>query len=133
MGYFKHFWDFFFTKFQQIIQMPQNQRVIIIRNYLNLTQKEFAIALNVAQSKISKIEMGEQSLNTEMLATIIRLYNVNADWILGLKGEDDVILFNDEFVPKVEYEKERNKNYELMEELLEYRKKQNKELELKNS
>ncbi|MCU0336411.1 MAG: helix-turn-helix domain-containing protein [Sediminibacterium sp.] len=113
--------------------MPQNQRVIIIRNYLNLTQKEFAIALNVAQSKISKIEMGEQSLNTEMLATIIRLYNVNADWILGLKGEDDVILFNDEFVPKVEYEKERNKNYELMEELLEYRKKQNKELELKNS
>lgn len=112
---------FFFLKFQQITQMPNNQRVIKIRTHFNLSQKEFAIALNVAQSKVSKVEMGEQNLNTEMLSTIIQLYNINADWVLGLKGEDNVILFNNEFVPIQEYKRIEAEKMVMMEELLKYK------------
>ena len=101
--------------------MPNNQRVIKIRTHFNLSQKEFAIALNVAQSKVSKVEMGEQNLNTEMLSTIIQLYNINADWVLGLKGEDNVILFNNEFVPIQEYKRIEAEKMVMMEELLKYK------------
>jgi transcriptional regulator with XRE-family HTH domain len=73
--------------------MPQNQRVILLRNFLRLTQKALAEVLMIGPSKINKVESGEQTLNPEMIATIVKNYNVDAEWLLCIKGSDDEILF----------------------------------------
>ena len=87
--------------------MAQSQRVIKLRKHLNLTQKDIADSLNTVPSKISAVEKGSQTLNPEMITIIIEKYNVNAEWILGILGNDDEILFRTELMvqePVIDHE-----------------------------
>lgn len=112
--------------------MAENQRIITIRNYFNLKQKDFSIELGISQSKISKVESGEQKMNAEIIGAILERFKVNAEWLLGKIGSDDKIIFSGDFVPKSQYEELKEQNSELKDKLLEYMQKENEQLKFQN-
>ena len=58
------------------------QKLKQIRKKNNLTQKEFAKAINTTQSVISTYENGQTSIQTSFLYDICIKYHISADWIL---------------------------------------------------
>ena len=59
-----------------------NEILKFIRQNTNLTQKEFAKAINTTQSVISTYENGQTSIQTSFLYDICIKYHISADWIL---------------------------------------------------
>lgn len=51
----------------------------------NLTQQFVANYLNIDRSNYSKYEKGKLEINLEMLKQLCLLYEVSADYIIGLK------------------------------------------------
>jgi len=58
------------------------------RNELGLTQVETAKLLRIDKSTIAKYETGRTEPNLEMLALISRLFQVSADWLIGLTSHE---------------------------------------------
>lgn len=58
------------------------QRLKQIRKKNNLTQKEFAKAINTTQSVISAYENGQTTIQTSFLYDICIKYHTSADWII---------------------------------------------------
>lgn len=56
-----------------------------LRKEQNLTQQDVADILKIDRSNYSKYELGKLELNLTMLATLAKLFNVSADYILGLE------------------------------------------------
>lgn len=56
-----------------------------LRKEQNLTQQDVADFLKIDRSNYSKYELGKLELNLTMLATLAKLFNVSADYILGLE------------------------------------------------
>lgn len=56
-----------------------------LRKEQNLTQQDVADILKIDRSNYSKYELGKLELNLTMLATLTKLFNVSADYILGLE------------------------------------------------
>lgn len=50
------------------------------------TQTEVSKETGISQSKIAKIEIGNQEPNIEQLGTLADFYNVDVNWLLGTKG-----------------------------------------------
>jgi len=63
---------------------PLNILIREIREDRDLTQKEVAKALGIAQQYYSKYETGEYELPVRHLIGLAKLYNLNTDYILGL-------------------------------------------------
>ena len=55
----------------------------------NLTQADLARTLKTKQQQISRYETGERELRETQIAEICRVYNVSADWFLGIGGEHE--------------------------------------------
>lgn len=114
----KYFWKLFFpfgilfSKY--LTQMPDIQRITIVKNYFNLSQKDFSIRIGISPSKVSKVESGSQKISTEMVFAINREFNVSMEWLLGNAGHQSRIMFSNDFVPKEELEKERKEKEEQM-------------------
>lgn len=53
-----------------------------------MSQEELAQKLNITQSTVGKYEREDRDLNTELIIKICRLFNVSADYLLGLENED---------------------------------------------
>lgn len=51
-----------------------------------MTQQEVADAMNVARTALSKYERGDLDLNTEAIVQLCRIFNVTADYLLGLSS-----------------------------------------------
>lgn len=51
------------------------------------TQKIVASELNVTSTLLSDIEKGRRTTTAEKLSTLCKIYNVSADYILGLVDE----------------------------------------------
>ena len=62
-------------------------RLRSIREDKDLTQSSVGKVLNKSQQGYNHIEAGRAELKIEDLATLCRLYNVSADYIIGLIDE----------------------------------------------
>ena len=60
------------------------KRIKELRQDKDLKQKEVADKCNITQRKVSYIENGTTEPNLEDLRALCRLFNVSADYILGL-------------------------------------------------
>ncbi len=65
-----------------------NDRIRDLREARKLTQRQVAEFLGICQQVYSKYELGVRSLPIEHLMKLCRFYNASADWILGLKEEE---------------------------------------------
>lgn len=63
------------------------ERLIKLRKYLGLNQKEFAEPLNVSHAAVSSYEKGIRSLTDRTISDICRVYNVNETWLRTGNGE----------------------------------------------
>lgn len=55
-----------------------------LREDADLTQKSVADMLHIRQNTYSQYENGQRQIPIECLITLSRIYNVSADYILGL-------------------------------------------------
>lgn len=62
-----------------------SQRIKEIRTEKKLNQSEFGKSLSVSQDTISLWENGKSLPNTEFIISICQIYNVSADYLLGLE------------------------------------------------
>ncbi|WP_251548844.1 helix-turn-helix domain-containing protein [Pumilibacter intestinalis] len=58
-----------------------------LRNELQLSQKQIAEMLNIAQNTFSQIETNTRQPSLELLIKIAKLFQVSTDYILGLEDE----------------------------------------------
>lgn len=69
------------------MQSTVNQRFKSLRIKLGLSQVEFANAMNLSQTFVSRIEKEETDIPTNTLITICEKYGISSDWLLFGKGE----------------------------------------------
>lgn len=62
-----------------------NEIIKELRNQNGYSQQFVADYLQIDRSNYSKYELGKLLINVEMLKKICLLYNVSADYIIGLK------------------------------------------------
>ncbi len=62
------------------------ERIKFLRQVLHLSQKEFANAIGISQSRLSKIEAGEPTKESVLIA-ISRTFNVSLEWLKYGTGE----------------------------------------------
>jgi len=67
-----------------ILFMIIKERLALLREGLGLSKKEFAEKLNVEQSTYGKYELGKRQPSLEILLRITELFDVSADYLLGL-------------------------------------------------
>lgn len=58
-----------------------------MRNDMNLSQKQVANALKIAQNTLSQYETGERNIPNEILIQFALFYNTSVDYLLGLTDE----------------------------------------------
>lgn len=61
------------------------KNLIELRTETNRTQQQIADYLEIDRSNYSKYELGKLTLSVDMLIKLAKLYNVSADYILGLE------------------------------------------------
>ena len=64
-----------------------------------LNQSQAARLAEVSQAYISMAESGDRMIDAPVLSRLCDIYDVNADWMLGLKTEDDL---DPEWVSKIQ-------------------------------
>jgi transcriptional regulator with XRE-family HTH domain len=61
------------------------QRIAELRKQQQLTQAELARALGLSQQSVFAIELGDRRVSVDKLATLVRLFGVTIDELLGIK------------------------------------------------
>ena len=64
---------------------------VIIKNerkLLNLSQSALAKILNTTQDTVSLWELNKRTPDAEMIVKLCKLFQVSADYLLGLENED---------------------------------------------
>jgi transcriptional regulator with XRE-family HTH domain len=69
------------------------ERIIMLRDLLNLSQVNFAKKIHISQGALSQIENGKSQISLETLYNISKELNVNCNWVVNGSGE---IFFEDE-------------------------------------
>lgn len=64
-----------------------NQKLLDIRQHLNLNQTIFGYNLGVSRSVIQNIESDKTSPNKEFLHLVCKIYSVNENWLLYGTGD----------------------------------------------
>lgn len=64
-------------------------RVRAIREGRNMTQMQVAAELDTSQTMYSRYERGATQLPVRHLIALCKLFNVSADYLLGISDEDD--------------------------------------------
>ena len=67
--------------------MKLAQRIRDIREDNDLSQTEVATKLRTSQTVYSRYERGERALPVNYLYTLCEIYNISADYLLGLSDE----------------------------------------------
>ena len=62
------------------------ERLKEIRKARGISQKEFAVYMNVAQNTVSRWESGERLMDTDTLMKAARYFRVSADYLLGVSS-----------------------------------------------
>ena len=69
--------------------MFELRRVQKLREYLQLSENQFAKKIGVAQSTYNRFEKGAASLTAEAVSAMVEVFNVNPYWLLlGRGGEE---------------------------------------------
>ena len=63
------------------------ERIKGLREDNDLTQKQMAKILHIAQNTYSQYETGQRELPLECLIKLCKYYNVSSDYILGLTNK----------------------------------------------
>ena len=66
------------------------ERVMLMRRRRRLTQQALATKAQMSKTALNRLENGLQSVYAERLATLARLLDVSADYLLGLQDEAHV-------------------------------------------
>jgi len=61
------------------------ERIMLIRRRRRLTQRELAMRAQMSKTSLNRLENGLQSVYAERLATLARILDVSADYLLGLQ------------------------------------------------
>jgi len=64
-----------------------NNRLILLRKNLQLSQAKLAEDLNLSRTFINLVENGNRELSDRTVADICRIYNVNESWLRTGKGD----------------------------------------------
>ena len=67
--------------------MIYQERIRALREDKDLTQKQVANLLGVAQTTYSQYELNKRLLPIEYLLVLCKFYNVSADYVLGLSND----------------------------------------------
>ncbi|AFS79643.1 transcriptional regulator, XRE family [Gottschalkia acidurici 9a] len=67
--------------------MLKYNRIRDIRNDKNLSQKQVAEKLNIAQNTLSQYETGERNIPNEILIRLALFYDTSIDYLLGITNE----------------------------------------------
>lgn len=66
----------------------ENDRIKLLRTeFLHLSQEKFGSKIGVKKGAISAIEVGTNSVSSQIRASICREYNVSEKWLLTGEGE----------------------------------------------
>ena len=75
------------------------ERISYLRqDVLNLTQTQFASALDVSQTLLSQIEHKKRAVTSTMLNKISSTYNVRLEWILGYSDNTAIFQSDEEII-----------------------------------
>lgn len=58
-----------------------------LKEIYKINQTELAKVLNTTQQQISKYERGVRELKESQIKELCKMYNISADWLLGLTEE----------------------------------------------
>lgn len=64
--------------------MKLHEKIRGLREDRDLNQTEIGKILHMSQRKISYLERGEKAITEEEIVAYCLLFNVSADWLLGL-------------------------------------------------
>ena len=67
-----------------------NERIIVIREMLNLSQRELAEELHISKSTYARWETGEKIIPLTHLIDLCNLSNRSLDYILGLSNDRSI-------------------------------------------
>jgi transcriptional regulator with XRE-family HTH domain len=65
------------------------KRVKRVREYLQLSENQFAKKIGVAQTTYNRIEKGNASLTAEAASEIVKIFEVDPNWLLLGAGGDE--------------------------------------------
>lgn len=63
------------------------ERIKSARGYRRMTQSDVANALDVTVQTVSNWENGRRCPDAETIRALVMLFNVTADWLLGLSND----------------------------------------------
>lgn len=64
-----------------------NERITEIRNFLNLSQKDFAEKIGLKQGSLSDLETGRANITDRVILLICSQFNVNEEWLRFGNGQ----------------------------------------------
>lgn len=64
-----------------------NERITEIRNFLNLSQKDFAEKIGLKQGSLSDLETGRANITDRIILLICSQFNVNEEWLRNGTGQ----------------------------------------------
>lgn len=64
-----------------------NERITEIRNFLNLSQKDFAEKIGLKQGSLSDLETGRANITERIILLICSQFNVNEEWLRFGNGQ----------------------------------------------
>ena len=67
--------------------MQKNERLKILRQTLNITQKVFAKSCFISTCHYTQIETGKRTIKDSFLDSVCKAYNANKDWLLTGQGD----------------------------------------------
>ena len=67
--------------------MTYQKRIRDLREDKDLTQKQIAVTLSVAQTTYSKYELNKLPLPIDLFIALCKYYNMPADYILGFNNK----------------------------------------------
>lgn len=65
----------------------EQSRITVLRELLNLSQKDFAENVGITQSALSQLEAGKSKLSLDSLQKISLVYSTNCNWLVNGKGD----------------------------------------------
>ena len=76
-----------------------NERLLLLRKKLNITQSEFASKIQISRSHLSGLENGSRNFTERVISDICREFDVNKKWLEDGEGEMfiDILSQMDEF------------------------------------
>jgi transcriptional regulator with XRE-family HTH domain len=71
------------------------ERLMVIRRRCGISQVALARAAGMSPTVVNRLERGLQCITAERLATLARLLNVDANYLLGLRHEPQPLTLDD--------------------------------------